>query len=310
MILKQIHRIVTFEQSSFLKDYILTLTKLRSDCAKKNLSFFVNIFKLLANSTYGKFAQTPLNFTFAKLCLNKSYFKKCINSPRFLRATIVNNDVAIVEYKPYKITFDSPFSIAATILDLSKLHIYRYYYDVLKPAFMPDKVNLLLTDTDSIIFEVTCANFFEKFKKLPLLDFSNFRKDHFLYSDKNRKALLFFKDENPNDYIKEFIGLRSKLYAIKTVKHESNIKCKGYSRNFRDTYLSFENYKLCHNSLNIYRFPLLSIRGFDHQLYTVFQNKIVLNNFDSKMYLCNCNVHTYFYGSSILKSNCLKCNMR
>ena len=83
-------------------------------------------------------------------------------------------------------------------------------------------------------------------------DFRNFRKDHFLSSDKNRKALLFFKDENPHDYIKELIGLRSKLYAIKTVNHESNIKCKAYIRNIRDTYLSFENYKLCHDSLNIY----------------------------------------------------------
>ena len=44
----------------------------------------------------------------------------------------------------------------------------------------------------------------------------------------------------------------------------------------------------------------MTIRGFDHHLYMVLQNKVVLNNFDSKMYICDCNIHT-FYGSKDLK---------
>ena len=89
--------------------------------------------------------------------------------------------------------YDSPYPVAATILDLAKLHLYSYYYDVLKPAFSPDKVSLIMTDTDSLIFSVNCKNFFQKYKKLPLFDFSNFKTDNYLYSDKNRKALLFSK---------------------------------------------------------------------------------------------------------------------
>ena len=57
-----------------------------------------------------------------------------------------------------------------------------------------------------------------------------FKKTNLLYSDKNRKALLFFKDENPSDFIKKFIGLRSKLYVIKTVSNEIDKKCKGYNQ--------------------------------------------------------------------------------
>ena len=220
LILEKVHRIVSFKQKPFLKDYILTLTRLRSKAAERNLTFFVNVFKLLANSTYGKFAQNPNNFTFAKLCLSERDFKKAVNSKRFLRACIVNDNVTIVEYKPEEILYDSPFSVAASILDLAKLHLYRYYYDILKPAFVPDEIQLLMTDTDSLIFSVNCENFFDKYKKLPLFDFSNFQKNNVLYSDKNKKALLFFKDENPSDFIKKFIGLRSKLYVIKTVSNE------------------------------------------------------------------------------------------
>jgi len=307
LILKKIHRIVSFKQKPFLKEYILTLTNLRSISAAKNLTFFVNVFKLLANSTYGKFAQNPNNFTYAKLCLCERDLKKAINSNRFLRASIVNQDVAIVEYKPEKLLYDSPFSVATTILDLAKLHLYYYYYDVLKPTFVPDKVTLIATDTDSIIFSVNCPNFFTKYKKLPLFDFSNFKKHDFLYSDKNRKALLFFKDENPSDFIKEFIGLRSKLYVIKTVSNHEDKKCKGYNRKFKDTLLTYEKYKNCHKNLTQHRLPLLAIRSFDHQLYTVLQNKVVLNNYDSKMFICNCNIHTFFYGSNDINAICKKC---
>ena len=160
LILKKVHRIVSFKQEAFLKDYILKLTKLRSISAAKNQSFFVNVFKLLANSTYGKFAQNPNNFTHAKLCLNKKDLFKATNSSRFLHASIVNANVAIVECKPEKILYDSPFPVAATILDLAKLHLYYYYYDVLKPAFSPDRVSLIMTDTDSLIFSVNCQFFF------------------------------------------------------------------------------------------------------------------------------------------------------
>ena len=132
---------------------------------------------------------------------------------------------------------------------------------------------------------------------------SNFKKDHYLYSNQNRKALLYFKDETPSDFIKEFIGLRSKLYAIKSVSKKNNIKAKGYNRHFKKSYLSFEKYKICHENLKIYRYPAIGIRGIAHELYTIFQNKIVLNNFDSKMYVSDCNVHTFFMDHVILIIN-------
>ena len=75
---------------------------------------------------------------------------------------------------------------------------------------------------------------------MSLFDFSNFKTNNFLYSNENRKALLFFKDENPSDFIKEFIGLRSKLYVIKTISNHEDKKYKGYNRKFKDTLLTYE----------------------------------------------------------------------
>ena len=138
--------------------------------------FFVNVFNLLANSTYGKFAQNPNNFTHAKLCLNKKDLFKATNSSRFLHASIVNTNIAIVECKPEEILYDPPFPVAATILDLAKLHLYYYYYDVLKPAFSPDRVSLIMTDTDSLIFSVNCHFFLKNTKNCQCLILVIFQK--------------------------------------------------------------------------------------------------------------------------------------
>ena len=51
----------------------------------------------------------------------------------------------------------------------------------------------------------------------------------------------------------------------------------------------------------------MSIRGYEHKLFTIYQNKTVLSNFDTKIYICNCNIHTYFYGSNEISSECKKC---
>ena len=306
--MKKIHKVVSFDQEPFLKSYIEKLTKLRIMYVEKNNTFFANVFKLLANSTYGKFAENPHNYNYSKLCLNPLQFKKAISSPRFITAIIINENVAIVQYKPSHLIFKSAYHVAAAILELSKLYMTYFLYDILKPHFYPDKINIMLSDTDSFIFEIKCRNFFKRYKTLQMMDFSNFPKNHYLYSNENKKSLFHFKDENPFDYISQFCGLRPKLYAIKTVNDQNYIRSKGYSKNFSKTFLSFDTYKECHNTLQDFRFPFKSIRGYDHHLFSILQNKIVLSNFDSKMYCCDCNIHTFFHGSIDAQNKCEKCN--
>ena len=70
-----------------------------------------------------------------------------------MRSSVINKDVVIAEYKPEKIMYDSPFPVGAAILDLAKLHLYHYYYDILKPAFIQIKLTL---DDAYWFFDVQC----------------------------------------------------------------------------------------------------------------------------------------------------------
>ena len=48
-----------------------------------------------------------------------------------------------------------------------------------------------------------------------MLEFSNYAKDKLMHSDENRGVLLSLKDENLNDFMNQFVGLRRKLYKSK-----------------------------------------------------------------------------------------------
>ena len=75
---------------------------------------------------------------------------------------------------------------------------------------------LLFTDTDSLAYEIKSKNVYEEFFKWKnLFDFSNYSKDSKFFDDANKKVIGIMKDEMGGVIIVEFIGLKSKMYAIK-----------------------------------------------------------------------------------------------
>ena len=68
---------------------------------------------------------------------------------------------------------------------------------------------------------VPTKNIYNELKKIePIMDFSNYPPDHELYSKKRENALSYFKNEMPGVDIESFVGLKSKVYAIKTKNSE------------------------------------------------------------------------------------------
>ena len=101
------------------------------------------------------------------------------------------------------------------ILDLSNLHVYRYYYDVLKPMY-GEKVKLAYTDTDSFVIHIETQDLYEDLKQIEdYMDFSDYPTDHPNYNTTNTQVLGKFKDEMNGNIITEFIGLKPKMYAMK-----------------------------------------------------------------------------------------------
>lgn len=86
------------------------------------------------------------------------------------------------------------FAVGFTILEFSKAHMFRSYYQSIKPMFGEDNVSLLLTDTDSIIMNVRNFTRREIFERLsPIMDYSNLPIDHEFYDDSRKQVPGYFK---------------------------------------------------------------------------------------------------------------------
>ena len=127
-----------------------------------------------------------------------------------------------------KLVFNKPVYLGMSILDISETLMNDFHYNYIKKY--GSKAKLLMTDTDSFMYEIKTEDFFKDISGdvREKCDTSNFPKNH--PSGKltgfNMKVPGVFKDECGGESITEFTGLRAKLYAFSKNGEESK-RCKG-----------------------------------------------------------------------------------
>jgi len=96
--------------------------------------------------------------------------RKLINRPTFKHCTTYSEDLAAVALHNKEVDFCKPIYIGFTVLELRKVLMYGFHYDVMKQHY-GDKIELLYTDTGAytvqprikiniiIIIIITCFRF-------------------------------------------------------------------------------------------------------------------------------------------------------
>ena len=77
-----------------------------------------------------------------------------------------------------------------------------------------------------------------------LFDFSGYEKENPFYNDENKRVMGKMKDELNGKTIEEFVGLRTKMYLLKTKKEEMK-KAKGVKNNVVKKDISHQDYVYC-----------------------------------------------------------------
>ena len=111
------------------------------------------------NRVFGKTMKNLRKITSVKLVSNAKDYVRCIKKPSFVSQKIFSKKfVAIHEIKPI-LTLNKPIYLAFSILDLSKLLMYKFHYKSMKNK---SDAKLLFTDTDSLVYEIKKQKIFMK----------------------------------------------------------------------------------------------------------------------------------------------------
>ena len=247
----KIHRAVTYHQCAWMAPWIEGNTARR---ALAQTTFEQDLFKLANNACFGKTMENVRGRMDVRLITaddndHKAY-TKLVAKPTYCHDwTIGENDnsqLLGVQMLKRVVTLDKPIYAGATILDYSKDHMYHCHYNIFQPIFGAENLRVGGTDTDSIMYTITCDNLDERiWKNRQHFDLSNYPKDHPLFCEDNKKQMGKFKNElAKTGVISERINLRSKLYAFKLAQsNESALQCKGVKRTVVEKTLKLDHYR-------------------------------------------------------------------
>ena len=285
LVLTKVHRGIFFHQAPIMRDYVDYNSEKRSQATN---AFDIGFYKLLSNSLFGKTIERPENRLKIHLVDSRVKFEKLVAKLTFKNAQIINENLCGVQMKQAVLKLTKPFYIGIAILELAKFHMYNFHYNVIKKNY-GDRIALLMTDTDSFLYQITTDDLYKDLQNNTLLqgcfDFSNYPQDHVLYNVDNKRRPGYFKDERHSEQIKKFVGLRSKMYSILMDNDTDQIVAKGVHGSVRKNVLRFGDYlSSLRGSLQLeHSFNIISSKK--HRVYTNRQSKISLSPFDDKRYL-------------------------
>ena len=238
-----VHQVIEFEQEEWLKEYINLNTELRKkanhDCEK-------DFFKLMNNVVFGKTMENVRKHWDIKLVKTDKKRIKLISEPNFHTMKLIDDNLAIIEMKKVKVKMNKPIYLGMSILDISKITVYEFWYDYIKNKY-GEKASLCYTDTDSFIINVKTEDFYKDISEnvIERFDTSNYIHERPLPIGVNKKVLGLMKDELGGGIITEFVALRPKAYSYKTEDNVELKKAKGTKKCIINKMLNFNDYKNC-----------------------------------------------------------------
>ena len=112
--------------------------------------------KLLTNCVFGKSCESPRNYIKVVFVQSHKEFQREVRKNTFKRYVAFGEKTGLVIHDLPTLNCDKLVYIGATVLQLSKLHMFKFHYETMIP-FAEKKgatIETVYTDTDSEIFKI------------------------------------------------------------------------------------------------------------------------------------------------------------
>ena len=241
--LKKIHRVIEFNQDAWLEQYIDKNTKLRKVLPN---DFKKDFFILMNNAVFGKTMENIRKHRDIKLVTTDKERSKLVSEPNYHTVNLISVDLSIIEMKETKVKMNKPIYLGLSILEISKILMYEFWYDYMKPKY-DNNVKLCYMDTDSLIMDIKTNGFYQDIANdvENRSDTSNYEVNRPLPIGKNKKVIGLMKEELGGKIITEFVTLWPKTYSYLTDDGKEDKKAKGTKKCVIKKMIKFNDYKKC-----------------------------------------------------------------
>ena len=190
--MKKIHRVIEFNQKEWLKPYIDINTELRK-AAKNDTE--KDLFRLMNNSVFGKTMKNIRKRGDINLVTTDKKRSKLVSEPNYHTINLISEDLSIIEMKKTKVKMNNPIYLGLSILEISNILMYEFWYDYMKPKYN-DNVKLCYMDTDSFVMNIKTNDFHEDIANdiENRFDTSNYEVNRPLPTGKNKKFIGLMED--------------------------------------------------------------------------------------------------------------------
>ena len=222
---------------------------------------------------------------------------KLVSEPNYHTMNYISEDLSIIEMNKTKVKTNKPIYLGLSILEISKLLMYEFWYDYMKPKY-GNNVKLCYMDTDSFIINVKTLDFYKDIANdvEKRFDTSNYEVDRLLSIGKNKKVIGLIKDELGEKIIMEFVTFRPKTYSYLTDDCKEDKKAKGTKKCVIKRMIKFNDYKNCLLKDEVILKSQQRFISKKHDVYTENINKIALSNNDDKRIVSSDKITSYPYG--------------
>ena len=130
------------------------LRKLAKDDFEKDL------FKLMNNAVFEKAMENIRKNRDIKLLTTNKKRNKLVSEPNYHTMNYISEDLPIIEMNKTKVKMNKPIYLGLPILDISKILMYEFWYDYMKPKY-GNGVKLCYMDMDSFIMSIKTNDFYK-----------------------------------------------------------------------------------------------------------------------------------------------------
>ena len=267
------------------------LRKLAKDDFEKDL------FKLMNTAVFGKTMESIRKHRNIKLVTTDKKRNKLVSEPNYHTMNYISEDLSIIEMNKTRVKMNKPIYLGLSILDISKILMYEFWYDYMKPKYGND-VKLCYMDTYSFVMNIKTEDFYKDIANdlEKRFDTSNYEVNRPVPMGKNKKVIGLMKDKLGGKIIMEFVTLRPKTYSYLTDDGKEDKKAKGTKKCIIRRMIKFDDYKNCLLKDKVLLKSQQRFISKKHDVYTESMNKIALSNNDDKRIASSDKITSYLYG--------------